>query len=249
MIRITTISKIHLLLLGVVMIIGPGCNKNGVFKKSGPVRSEIRVLPAISEVILYDRVNLILTEDSSQELRVETGENLIPDIETSMVSNILTIRDNSKYKWMHDLDTKVNVYMSVDGLKKITFYGAGEVTSTNELTPETFEIDSWNGTGNFRLKLRTEYTSLIIRTGNADIMLEGSSPECYIYCADQGGIDLRNYPVKNILLNHRSVRDAFIYVTNRLDATLLYTGNVYYKGSPQDIILKTNSTGRLSKIP
>jgi hypothetical protein len=90
---------------------------------------------------------------------------------------------------------------------------------------------------------------LIIRTGNADIILEGSASLCSIYCADQGGIDLRDLVAPSVAINHRSVRDAFINVTTALTANILYSGNVYYRGSPQDIILTTNSSGRLVKTP
>ena len=249
MIRRYTTYITYALLLILLFVVSAGCGKDGILKESGPVRSEIRELPVINQIILYDKVNLILTQDPLQQVRIEAGENLLADIETSVSGNTVTIRDNNKYKWVRDLDTKVNVYISAKAFEKIDYYGAGDITSTNELTPEKLTIDSWTGIGSFRLKVKTPQIMLIIRTGNADIILEGSATFCSIYCADQGGIDLRDLVAPSVAINHRSVRDAFINVTTVLEANILYTGNVYYRGSPQNINLTTSSSGRLVKTP
>jgi hypothetical protein len=231
-----------------MVIAGVHCSKSDLLKSSGPIRSEKRQMNEIREVILYDKVNLILTQDSVQELRVEAGENLLEDISTSLEGNTLTIRDNNKYKWMRNVDLPVNVYLSGAALNKIIYYGAGNISSTNELKKQSFVIDCVAGVGSLKMKLKTEHIDVFIRELNTDITLEGSAGASFIYCADQGAIDLRNFESGYILMDHRSVRDMYLFASGTLAGNILYKGNVYYKGDPAVIKVETKNSGKLYKL-
>jgi hypothetical protein len=231
-----------------LIIFLPGCKKSGFFIKAGDIKTVILQMEDFEEIILNDKINLVLTYDTINQISLKAGENLIHDIETSVADKKLTIRDNNKYKWTRDLDYNISVHVSSDHLRKISYHGAGNITTTNVLKANEFIVDSWTGIGSFNLQLESGYTELIIRMANADFTLKGTSRFTRVYCADHGSVNLRDFKSNEMLIDYRSIRNSSIYVTSFLTANILYKGNIYYRGDPE---LKPfyNSSGKLIPDP
>lgn len=236
------------MILIVVMVIPVSCKKAGLFREAGAATKMPLTLKTFDEIVLNDKINLILTYDSTEAVVVEAGKNLIDDINLTVTGNKLNIHDNNAYKWSRNLDYVINVYVSSRTLKKISYYGAGNVRMTNTWKNEEFVFDSWTGVGSADLNLDCAIAEFIIRMANADITVQGKSGFTKIYCADQGSMDLRNFDSQDIHIDYRSLRNSFVYATRFLDAIILYKGNVYYRGSPE-IKSVYNSTGRLLPSP
>lgn len=226
-----------------------GCKKNGCLKSEGAQKSIVRQLTGFSQIILYDKIDVVLTQDSVQVVKIETGENMIPNIETTVIDSVLTIRDNSSCKWVRDLDEKIRVFISLPTLQQITYHGAGDITSTNTLKADEFTIDSPEGLGTINLKLESRQANIIIRMNAADVILKGKSDRTSVYCAVSGSVDLRNFVSDYVVIDHRSVRDSWVNVVTTLDARILYKGNLYYKGNPAWIDSLYNSSGRMYRLP
>lgn len=237
-----------ILVMTICVVMMTGCKKSTFLKETGPVKSEVRNLAQITEVILYDKINLILTHDSTQLVKVEAGENLIEGITTSIAGSTLTIRNENKYNWMRDPDKPVNVYLSSAHLNQIHYFGAGIVSSTNELIRKTFLFESIEGVGSVRLKIKADETKFFIKDFNADITVEGSATTNHIYCAGTGTMELRNFDVSFTFLDYRSIKDSYLFLNGFISGSILYKGNVYYKGNPSTITIKTPDAGRLIKL-
>jgi putative autotransporter adhesin-like protein len=232
-----------------LLVVGiSGCTKSGLFQKAGPLKKIVMQLPTFNEIVLNDKVNVILTYDSVEEVSVEAGENLLNDVGLVVSDNKLTINDNTTFKWSRDLNYTINVYIRSKSIKRISYYGAGMVTTANTWKGSSFIFDSWTGIGSVDLNLDCDYTEMIIRMGNADITLHGKSPNTNIYCADNGSMNLRNFESEEMSLVYRSIRNSEIYVTKLLTAKIQYKGNVYYKGRPE-IKSSFESTGQLIALP
>jgi hypothetical protein len=229
-------------------LISPGCKKSGLFMETGETRRVSISIDDFEEIILNDKINLFLTYDTTKKLSIEAGENLIPGIGLSVRDGKLSISDNNNFQWSRNLDYTINVFVSRSYLKKITYYGAGNIKTTNTWKAEEFILDSWTGIGSADLDLETGYTELVIRKANADFTLRGSGRNTMIYCADHGSMNLEQFTSGEVVMDYRSIRDSRLNVTQHLDAKILYKGNVYYKGNPS-IASFYNSTGKLIAIP
>ncbi|HTE23878.1 GIN domain-containing protein [Flavitalea sp.] len=239
-------SLLSLLLLVVLLL--PACKKSGLFQGAGMIKKVKVNVSDFREILLNDKVNLILTYDSIEQVAIEAGENLIGGISLSVRDNKLIISDDNKFKWSRNLDYSINVYVSRIHLDRITYYGAGNIKSTNTWKASKFTIDSWTGIGTIDMSLESDYTELIIRMANADIKLMGKSKVTSIYCADYGTLDLEDFESEEVSMDYRSIRNSTIYVTKLLNAEILYLGDVYYRGTP---LIKSafNSTGKLIVLP
>lgn len=241
--------NLYLFFVLVSVQLAAGCGKDLFLKGAGPVTRVSRQLPSFNQINLYNRINLILTQDTAQAVTVEAGEHLVGDIETTVSGNALTIRDNNKYNWARDMNPSINVYISMAGLQKIGYYGAGNITCTNTLVSGQLVLDSWMGIGSINLNINTNAVSAIVREDNADMTLSGKSREVYVYCAHEGAVDLRNLASETALVESKSINDVYVNVSKMLDARILYKGNVYYRGHPMQIDITKVNSGQLIHIP
>ncbi|RYY13732.1 MAG: hypothetical protein EOO04_31385, partial [Chitinophagaceae bacterium] len=229
-----------------IILILPSCKKAGLFEKVGGLLTEARALPEYTEVLLYDKVDVVLKYDTVESLSVTCGENLLAGIETAVKNGQLTIRDNNNFKWSRDLAARARVLITGRRLNKISYYGAGNITSVNQWKSPSFIIDSYEGVGSFNVNMDTDHMTLIIRKANADFMVTGRARHVTSYIADHGSMDLTNFSTETMGLDYRSIRRSVINVKNDLQIKIHYTGNVYYYGDPQ-IRFDSYNTGTLIK--
>src|SRR5437868_14955643 len=88
------------------------CKKKGCFDSEGKVIMVTRNIAAFHQVELIDNINLILTQDTVEQIKIEAGENLQPNISTDVQNGILTIRNNTACNWIRKLSETINVYLS-----------------------------------------------------------------------------------------------------------------------------------------
>jgi len=221
------------------------CNKFGCPTSSGSSSNKIVDLPVFKQIILYDKINLILTYDSLQSVKIETGKNMLSGIQTTVADSILTIRNNNTCNLFADPSNQVNIYISGNQLQNIAYYGAGNITSTNTLYLPEFRMDAWKGSGSVNLDLVSNQAYAIVRTENVDITFKGHSNYTYVYASEAGSINLQDFSSVYMDVEQKSVRDMYIRVTDSLHANILYKGNLYYTGNPRKVDSYITSTGKL----
>jgi hypothetical protein len=207
------------------------------------------MLPTFLEIDLYDKINVILTPDATQNVRVESGSNMLSGISTSVTGETLTIQDNNGCKLLRTEAASANVYISTSQVKKINYFGAGDISSTDTIRMPVFTIDCFNSSGSINLKMITDSVSAIIRTRNTTITLNGNGGYSYIYCAEEGAVNLSQYKSRTVYLVSKSLRDIDVNVTDSLYANVLYMGSVYYQGNPFFLQSQTSSSGKLVHVP
>jgi Putative auto-transporter adhesin, head GIN domain len=235
--------------LYIIIIFAVSCSKDSCPLSSGKTNTQVRDLPFFREIVLYDKINVILKPDSVQKIIVEAGTYVLSGITTTVSGDQLTIQDNSGCKMFRTDGNTVNVYISNGGLQKISYHGAGNVSSTDTIRQNHFTIDCDEGSGSINLKLIADSVDAIIRTRNADITLSGHSNHVLIYCAGEGSVDLTHFTTRDADVETKSIRDNMVNVTGNLYAFILYLGNVYYTGSPVYIQSQISSSGKLIPLP
>ncbi len=231
-------------LLSIIFFIA-ACRRFDCPLSSGKDSFKTVELPSFNQIILYDKVNLVLTYDTVQSVKIEAGKNMLDGIKTDVVADTLIIRNDNKCSLLTDPSYKINVYISSNQLYSIVYYGAGDIASTNTLSGYYFRIDAREGSGTINLKLQTTRTDVTIRTENVNVIITGQSDHAYTYSSEAGSIDMSNFVCKYIEVNQKSVRDTYVNITDSITANILYIGNVYYRGNPKIIHTFTNSSGRL----
>ena len=237
-----------IVVLFILAAVLPSCSKPGCFEDAGLTTVVKRKGASFHQIDLYDDIDLVLSQDSVEMVRVEAGSSLQPNIGTEVSDGVLTIQNNTSCTWLRSPSEKVTVYVSVKALDKINYHGSGDVRATDTLKLNRLDLISEAGAGNIELTVDAGSIYAYIFNENADFILHGRADQCHTYSNARATIDFSDLVVRYYNMGYGAVNDTYIQVTEKLDLEIYYKGNVYYKGTPQ-INARYHSTGRLIKAP
>lgn len=244
-------KKLLLPVILFVLLILSGCVKDdGVCVSStGKVITEDRGTVPFHSVLVYDNINLILTQDTSMNrIMVEAGKNLIGGITTVIDSGNLVIRNENKCNWLRRFDIPINVYLTFSRLDTISFRAAGDVTCTNTWTNHTIYFDIIEGSGKIDLDVQAYETFIMGRYGTTNINVTGTTEVATLISYIYGPLHAENLVSKFTYVSSYSPNDVFVYSSIDLAVEIGNIGNVYYRGDPSSITTNFYSSGRLFRI-
>lgn len=233
----------------VVACLATSCDKDSkCLKTSGTNITEERLVNQPFESIeLNSKINLIITQDSITSLKVEAGSNLMPMISTDVLNNQLIIKSDNKCSFLRSYTKPINVYLSTPNLKKISYKGNGDITSTNVLNFPYLHIESDGGTGSVNLALISEQLNIQQHNGPADFNLLGFTKELYVYTLGTGWVFLDNLNSQTAHVSSNGTGDVTVNATNTLRVELRYIGNVNYYGNPVLSVTEHSGSGKIVK--
>lgn len=193
---------IVMLFLGLV-----SCEEIGV-RGHGDVVSEFRDLNDFTAIKFRIDGDVYLTQEATQEVRIEAYENIIHLIETRVENGELTIDSDKNIL----NGNRLKVFISAVAFDKIQLSGSGNIESLSCINTQDLEL-SISGSGNIEI------------CGNAATLNAKVS----------GSGNINAYGIEATAVDSRVSGSGNIKVTanETLEATITGSGNIYYKGSPQ----------------
>ena len=225
-------------------------NANDCIQTTGTIISKEFVVDSFDKIIVYEGVELFIIESTVQKVIVETGKNLISDINLTVVNNQLEIKDNNNCNLFRDFGiTKVYVYTS--NITKIRNSSSYPVNSIGILTFNSLELISENflsdhlNAGDFNLEVNSQ-TINIVANGPSNHTLKGFVDTINInFAGNNPRFEGKDLLVKNAQLFARSTNDILIKVSDKVDGNLYSTGDVILLKKPTIIDLETHFTGKI----
>lgn len=224
------------------------CSHDSCPLRAGDPITQDRDLPPFTNIILDAKVNLVLIQDTAQHVRVSAGKNLADGVKTTVDGQTLSIKENNPCL-LSDPSEWSTVYISSPRLQSITYYGSGNVTSTNTLQASLFTVDCWTGVGKINLSVQAGQVNALVRNESATVTLTGAADSAYVYCHEAGSVDLSGLATTTAGVDSKSIRDIYVNASHAVHANITYMGNVYYRGSPSVIDTYIVGTGRLIHLP
>ena len=230
----------NIIILFLLMIVFHACEKKNCLSSAGETVSEERDLPVFKYVETYDNLKIYLQNDTAHKVHIVTGEKLIPYIETYVQNDTLIIKDNNTCNFLKNYPEK-EIYISVDTLKSMDVYGPSDVFSVDtfkvhsckirfladvsscDLTIDAyiFQLQIWYASGDFRVKGKT-YASYL-----------NTEQTSFIYADSLKNTVCRAY--------NNSKGDIYVQSGKWFYYTIKNTGNIYYSGQPDTIIVQEHS--------
>ncbi|MBT3174102.1 MAG: hypothetical protein HN336_04600 [Lentimicrobiaceae bacterium] len=239
-----------IILIGITLLVS--CQKGVITDckfTSGKLKTEFRYLEDFNNLLLNDNVNVILQKSDSSGVRVETGENLIQGIKTTVNDQgLLEISNDNTCDWARDYDNLLNVYVYYNKIDSISYRSIGNITNIDTLRADSLNIDVFEGAGDIDLDINVDKLFCAIHNGTADINLAGFAGVSYVYSASFGLIDNSNLSCSHIYANNRSSNNIFLNANNTLEVIIENIGDIYYRGDPVNIQLNKLGSGNLIKM-
>ncbi len=229
-------------------------SENGLdcFKKEGAIVQREIELASFTKIVVFERVQLHIKEGSIQEVIVESGENLIDDVEIKVEDSQLSIIDNNTCNFIRDYDI-TKVYVTSPNITEIRNSSSLEITSTGVLSfPELVLLsedyeneETYHINGDFDLNLDVEKIR-IVSNGFSTFRLNGSANEAiFSLYAGNTRILAENLLVNKLKLFHRSSGKMVVNPIESIKGKIVSVGDVIAKNEPPVVEVEELFVGRL----
>ena len=245
-------NKIVFIAITFIFLACDSDNGSDCFKKEGAIVQRDIELASFTEIIVFERVQLFIEEGSVQKVVLESGENLINDIEVKVEGTLLSIIDNNTCNFIRDYDI-TKVFVTSPNISKIRNSSSLEIRSIGvlsypELTlySEDYENeDIYHNNGDFNLNVNVEEIQ-IISNGFSTFRLQGNTDKAFFgLYAGNTRILAENLIVKDLRLFHRSSNNMVVNPMESIQGEIFSVGNVIAKNRPPIIEVEEYFMGKL----
>ena len=237
-----------IVVIALLFVFQMGCKKpheRKCWKAHGEAVRVDRNVSDFSEIEVHDAVNVVLIQDTVNQVFVRAGENVEPFVNVEVVNGILTLQNENKCDFLRDYDRVITVEVHAINLKKIVKHSTADITSDNTLQVPAFRLESYNGAGNIDIDLNTDSTSILIETGPSDVTLSGATDYFYLYHSGNGNAWCSDFLSNHTHVNSTTTGAFHVFASQHLNAEIFSYGNVHYYGNPADIVLTRTNRGEL----
>lgn len=226
--------KTHALLLSTILLLSlvlGGCGLR-VTQGSGNVITEDRPVGDFSAINFTGVGEVTIIQGENESLTVETDDNLLPYIETTVANGVLTIGkgDGLRSTILRPTDS-IRFVVTVEAIDDLALSGAGKAEAA-ELSAENFNLSN-SGAGEINISQLTANTLNVSMSGAGSITIAG---EVAVQNVSMSG--LGEYVAGNLLSETTNISvsgagGATVWASDELDAQINGIGKISYYGSPQ----------------
>ncbi|PVW17437.1 head GIN domain-containing protein [Marixanthomonas spongiae] len=239
----------------IVLLAFFGCDSDkglNCFQAAGDIIQEEFTVDTFSKITVWERTQLFIKQGDTQKVVVETGENLLNDIEVHVKDGVLNLRNTNGCNLVRDYGlTKVYVTtpnidrirnssgLAVEGIGTLSFPNLSLISEDQE-NEDAYHID-----GDFKLDLQVENLQ-IVANGLSNFFLSGTATKANfgIYAGDSR-IEAANLIVGELSVFHRGTQDMIVNPQEAIRGKLVSLGNVVAKNRPPIVEVEQLYRGRL----
>lgn len=221
------------------------------FQTSGStILQEIEV-PGFSKILVNRDIELILKEGSDFEVIIETGENLLNDVDVIVVNDRLELTDNNTCNFVRDFGI-TKIFVTAPDITEIRSSTQFDISSDGVLNYENLtllsedfnEPDTFN-VGDFRFQINSNRLN-IVTNGSSFFFIEGNVDNLNIgFFAGLSRLEGGNLIAQNVNIFHRGENDMIVNPQQSLTGRLVSTGNLISRNRPEVIEIEALFSGQL----
>ncbi|MBL7885493.1 MAG: DUF2807 domain-containing protein [Flavobacterium sp.] len=225
----------------VVLLVFISCEKpSDCVESTGDIFVKEVEVTAFNRLEVHPGIAVVITEGTEYKVQIQTGENLMENIEVRQEGTNLILRDNTTCNWVREFG-QTTVYITAPNLDEI--YSKTERTiSTNGALTFDLKIVSFDsnadglegaGTGDFIMQFNS--ANLEINSNNVSrFYLSGtiSNLATFNFYAGDSRIEAENLIAQKIHVFHRGTNDMTVFPVQSITGNLYSTGNLICKNYP-----------------
>lgn len=205
---------------------------------NGNIVTQDRHLDRFDGVKCSGSVDIEITNDNTQSVKVEADDNILPYLITNVEDGLLDVhlRSNNVF---HDIHAKV--YVSSPSLNGLYVTGSGSITSKNALKDNQQIECKLTGSGDIDAML--DAPRVIANIGGAGIItLQGRTKNFKVSITGSGDLKAKSLLSENTEIKVTGSGSAHVFASVSLTANVTGSGDIYYSGNtPSPTIHKTGS--------
>lgn len=240
------LTRLFAIILTATLVSGSalaGCSSIGsdCLEGSGEIITSTINIGDFSGIKTTGLMKVYVTQGDTPSLRIKADDNIASKLEPRIIDGNLTFNNAMCYSPSRPIE----VYVTMKYIKHISMSGSGEIIGQVPISSSKLMLDV-NGSGVIRMQVEAEDLEMNVN-GSGSIMLSGTAVNANANI--QGSGDIHNYGLRSVNSNIVVAGSGSIetVVMNILDATILGSGDVYYKGDPETVKQTITGSGTLRK--
>ena len=193
-----------------------GCkkpNERSCWKSNGEVSYiNTNITTTNNKITVFDDLNLILINDSLNEIIIEGPKNLIKLIEIDQKNHQISIKNNNRCDFLRK-DMEINIHYHYKQLDTIILKGYGNVNNNGKINHSIF-INAKDALCSINLKLNNDSNKIIIQNGSTDINLSGNCSYFYFYNEGFGPLKAFELECKLVAFGRKLVHGSLVCPPN-----------------------------------
>lgn len=204
------------------------------------------------KILVFKGINIVIIEGATHKVSVQSGTNLIDDIDVRVVNGQLQLKDNTTCNWVREF-TETIITITTPTLKEIYSKTEGTITTVGKLTFPNLKLialDNFDGlggagTGDFTMDLNCENVE-IENNHVANFTLSGHTAKLNISIYEGNGkINSENLVAQNVQISHRGSNSVRVKAIQSLTGNIYNIGHVYCYSQPIDVRITEHYRGKL----
>jgi hypothetical protein len=239
--------KKYILFVFVLLLSSCGISEDCIKDAGNLVTKEI-VISDFDKIRLHTGISLVLKEGPNFKVTIQSGTNIIDNIEINKQGDFLVVKDNSTCNWTRDFKA-ATVYVTAPNITEIHSKTEQDIFSDGTLTYPTLRLFALNeaeaGTGDFYFNINNGQT--VIESNHvSNFYISGNTSEllCNFYFGT-GKFYGENFICQNIKIFQRGSNDMILKPIQSISGKILNTGNVILKNNPPIINVEQLFSGHL----
>ncbi|MFD2915585.1 head GIN domain-containing protein [Psychroserpens luteus] len=229
-----------------------GENAPDCFQNSGDIIEKEFDVEVFTEITVFPRVELIVTDGPIQSVLVQTGEYLMSDIEVKVEGGRLELYNNNACNLTRDYSL-TKVFVTTPNLSEIRNGSSLTVSSQGVLSYEVLKLisedfsedDAVNADGNFQLEVDCNRLNVVVNNLSS-VFVSGEVNNLFLgYYSGDSRFEGRNLIAQDVHVFHRSSNDFVINAQQSLTGEIRSTGDVILVNTPPTIDVEQFYTGQL----
>jgi hypothetical protein len=245
-------KKLIYIAFAIILLSCNSDNANNCFQNSGPIVQQEFEVDAFDKITVYEGIELIVKDEPTQKVVVETGEYLLNDIEVNLENGTLILKNNNTCNFIRDYDI-TKVYVSSPNLIEIRNGSGLPVSSEGVLNYNNLTLvsEDFNATyvthtdGDFNLQVNSERINITFNN-LSNIFISGNVNNLFIgFYSGDSRFEGANLIAEDITIFQRSSNNMIINPQQSLKGEIRGTGDVISRNRPTIVEVEQFYTGKL----
>ena len=221
------------------LIVFTSCNFINPFHDEGKNIETVIELDAFTQIEIHNIFNIEIIEDTESYILYKGGERILDEMTYSSLSGILRL-DHSFMNWTKNLKVPtLEIHMPI--LEGIDLYSSGSIKSLNQLSGDNIFIDVHEASDTYEIKINIDYNKLKFHSQGSiggTFFASGTCSKSVYTLNGSTNVHVSELKSKDVTVIHNSLGDAHIFAEDKIAVTFYKSGDLYYKGEPDEIDIK-----------
>lgn len=206
---------------------------------NGNIRTEKRSPGNFNAVKTSGSIDVEINNGNAYSVAVENDDNLLQYVVTEVNDGTLNVRYKEGYSINDD---HAKVYVTAPSLDKLSISGSGDITTQGVLKNSRQIEMHVSGSGDIKAQVDAPAIDISV-SGSGNVSLTGRTKDFSSDVTGSGDINCGGLESENATVKVAGSGNVHIFASVHLSASVVGSGDVYYRGNPPSPEIHTTGSG------